>query len=123
MLTFRPVHGGDEGELWGRRSWTRPWTDGWAGRGEGRGIGRARRFPKERRCRCAAGQRAGRAGAGEGGELTPSLLPSSKPSRWRAYFFFGILRICTQCLISFLEYFVSALRIRRREAAAESPPE
>eukprot|EP00966_Prymnesium_polylepis_P222011 5136700-Prymnesium_polylepis.1 len=45
--------------------------DGRAGLGEGRGSGRARRFPKEWRCRCAAGQRAGRAGAGEGGRGSP----------------------------------------------------
>ena len=64
VLTFRPVHSGDEGELWASAKLDEDMHDGRAGRVEGGGSGRARRIPKERRCRWPVEQRAGRAGQG-----------------------------------------------------------
>ena len=117
VLTFRPMHGGEEGELWASArleedmdSWT-GWSGGRPGKRTGSPIPEGTELSV-----CGGAQRVGRAGAGEGGERAHSFAAPKEtpggcwgPRAGRAYFpkrnssyvhsvpsfLFGILRMCT----------------------------
>ena len=106
MLTFRPVHGGEEGELWALAKLDKDMHDGRASRGK---AGEADGLADSRRNGAVDGRRGSvRAGQGpaRGGEAHCFGLRCSQgatpwgllePSRWAR-------------LLPFLEYFGVALR-------------
>ena len=131
MLTFRPVHGGDEGELWASAKLDEDMHDGRAGRGGRPGKRTGSPIPEGTAlsvCDVAAcGQGGGRRGGGEAHSFAAPSSNALGAARALALgapiSLNGILRIGDYDLASFLEFFVSVRRIRRREAAAQSPPE